>query len=192
MAHPTNFSPTGVYVRNDAEDGADVARCLEGDHAAFEPLVQRYHRPFFAFALRVLGNREDASDVVQGVFVRIFENLAAFDRSRRFFSWAYRILVNECLNARRAQRHGEPLDADLADDSSPHADVERAQRRRQVQAAILQLPDEYRDVIVLHYFSGLAYEDVSEVLGVPQKTVKSRLYTARQRLATALFAWATP
>ena len=60
-----------------------------------------------------------------------------------------------------------------------------------MQAAILQLPIEYRDVIVLHYFNGLAYEDISETLGVPQKTVKSRLYTARQRLAAVLLPWTT-
>jgi RNA polymerase sigma-70 factor (ECF subfamily) len=178
-------------VRNDAEDLADVVRSFEGDHVAFQALVDRYHRPFFTFALRVLGDREEASDAVQTAFVKVYENLGTFDRSRRFFSWAYRILVNECLNVRRARRPTEPIDPNLVSDSSPHDDVERAERRRQVQAAILQLPIEYRDVIVLHYFSGLAYEDISETLGVPQKTVKSRLYTARQRLAAALLAGTT-
>src|SRR5262245_59387811 len=191
MPYATNFSQPAVYVRNDAEDLADVVRCLEGDHASFQSLVERYHRPFFTFALRVLGNRDEASDVVQSAFVKVYENLARFDRSRRFFSWAYRILVNECLNVRRAQRPSEPIDANLVADSSPHDDVERAERRRQVQAAILQLPTEYREVIVLHYFNGLAYEDISDTLGVPQKTVKSRLYTARQRLAAALSAGTT-
>jgi RNA polymerase sigma-70 factor (ECF subfamily) len=191
MAHATNFSASAVYVRNDAEDVADVVRCLEGDHAAFEALVDRYHRPFFTFAVRLLGNRDEASDAVQTAFVKVYENLRTFDRNRRFFSWAYRILVNECLNVRRGQRPSEPIDADLVADGSPHDDVERTERRRQVQAAILQLPLEYRDVIVLHYFNGLAYEDISETLGVPQKTVKSRLYTARQRLAAALLPWTT-
>ena len=192
MAYATNFSAPAVYVRNDAEDVADVVRCLEGDHAAFEAIVERYERPFFTFAVRVLGSRDEASDAVQTAFVKVYEKLGTFDRSRRFFSWAYRILVNECLNVRRGQRPSEPIDADLAADGrSPHDDVERTQRRRQVQAAILQLPIEYRDVIVLHYFNGLAYEGISETLGVPQKTVKSRLYTARQRLAAALLPWTT-
>jgi RNA polymerase sigma-70 factor (ECF subfamily) len=191
MAYPTNFSAPPVYVRNDGEDVADVVRCLEGDHAAFEALVNRYHRPFFTFALRVLGNREEAGDAVQTAFVKVYENLRAFDQSRRFFSWSYRILVNECLNVRRGQRPSEPIDANLVADGSPHEDVERTERRRQVQAAILQLPIEYRDVIVLHYFSGLAYEDISDTLGVPEKTVKSRLYTARQRLAAMLLPWTT-
>jgi len=191
MAYPTNSSAPAVYMRNDAEDVADVVRCLEGDQTAFEALVERYQRPFFTFAVRVLGNRDEASDAVQTAFVKVYEKLGTFDRSRRFFSWAYRILVNECLNVRRGQRASEPIDADLVADGSPHDDVERSERRRQVQAAILQLPLEYRDVIVLHYFNGLAYEDISETLGVPQKTVKSRLYTARQRLAAALLPWTT-
>jgi len=192
MPQATNFFQPPVYVRNDAEDLADVVRCLAGDHAAFQNLVDRYHRPFFTFALRVLGNREEASDAVQTAFVKVYENLGTFDQGRRFFSWAYRILVNESLNVRRAQWPSEPIDPNLvADSSSPLEDVERKERRHQVQAAILQLPVEYRDVIVLHYFSGLAYEEISDTLGVPQKTVKSRLYTARQRLAAALLAETT-
>jgi RNA polymerase sigma-70 factor (ECF subfamily) len=191
MAYPTNFSAPAVYVRNDAEDVADVVRCLDGDQAAFEALVGRYHRPFFSFALRALGNRDAAGDAVQTAFVKVYENLRTFDQGRRFFSWAYRILVNECFNVRRGQRPSEPIDANLVADSSPHADVERTERRRQVQAAILQLPVEYREVIVLHYFSGLAYEDISDTLGVPEKTVKSRLYTARQRLAAMLLPLTT-
>jgi RNA polymerase sigma-70 factor (ECF subfamily) len=192
MPQATNFFQAPVYVRNDAEDLANVVRCLAGDHAAFRNLVDRYHRPFFTFALRVLGNREEASDAVQAAFVKVYENLGTFDQGRRFFSWAYRILVNESLNVRRAQWPSEPIDPNLvADSSSPLEDVERKERRHQVQAAILQLPVEYRDVIVLHYFSGLAYEEISDTLGVPQKTVKSRLYTARQRLAAALLAETT-
>jgi RNA polymerase sigma-70 factor (ECF subfamily) len=192
MLQATNFFQASVYVCNDAEDLADVVRCLEGDHAPFQNLVDRYHRPFFTFALRVLGNREEASDAVQTTFVKVYENLGTFDQSRRFFSWAYRILVNECLNVRRAERPSEPIDPNLvARSSSPLEDVERKERRRQVQAAILELPVEYRNVIVLHYFNGLAYEEISDTLGVPLKTVKSRLYTARQRLATALLAGTT-
>ena len=191
MLQATNFFQPPVYVRNDAEDLADVVRCLKGDQAAFRNLVDRYHRPFFSFALRVLGNREEARDAVQTAFVKVFENLGTFDQGRRFFSWAYRILVNECFNVRRAQRPSEPIDPNLVADSSPLEDIERKERCRQVQAAILALPVEYRDVIVLHYFSGLAYEEISDTLGVPQKTVKSRLYTARQRLATALLAGTT-
>lgn len=188
MLHPTNFSHAGVYVYNDDDDRALVSRCLGGDADAFESIVERYHRPFFTVAARILGSRDEASDAVQNAFVKVYEKLGTFDQTRRFFSWAYRILVNECLNARRDRHPSEPIGPELAADHGPLEVVERAERQRQVQAAILGLPLEYREVIVLRYFTDLPYEEISETLGIPQKTVKSRLYSARQRLAAALLA----
>ncbi len=192
MPDSTNLSGARVYVGKDEDDLALVGRCLdEGDASAFEALVVRYQRPFFTFAVRVLGDREEASDAVQNTFVKVFQKLATFDRSRKFFSWAYRILVNECLNMRRSRRPSEPLDADFPAEGSPIDAVERAERNRLVQAAILDLPPDYRTVVVLKYFSHLGYADIAEALGIPQNTVKSRLYTARERLAAALLACGT-
>src|SRR5215510_11751646 len=88
---------------------ACVARCLKGDASAFEPLVTRYERVLFTVALRLLGNAEDARDATQNAFVRAYQRLDTFDPSRRFFSWIYRIAVNESLNFRRTQRPYEPL-----------------------------------------------------------------------------------
>jgi RNA polymerase sigma-70 factor, ECF subfamily len=86
-----------------------VARCLKGDASAFEPLVARYERPLFAVALRLVTNYEDARDVTQNVFIRAYEHLGSFDPERRFFSWIYRIAVNESLNLRRTRRPQEAL-----------------------------------------------------------------------------------
>ena len=99
-----NFSPAPVYVDQDADDLALVARCRAGDTRAFEPIVERYRRVLYTVALRMLGNAEEANDVAQNAFVKAFQKLDTFDPNRRFFSWIYRILVNECLNARRDQR----------------------------------------------------------------------------------------
>lgn len=187
-----NFSQTGVYVSQDEQDDALVDRCLGGDTAAFEAIVQRYQRVLFTVALRTLGNYDEASDATQDAFVKAFQHLETFDRSRRFFSWIYRILVNECLNARRDRRVHEPLSPGLeAGDDSPAVVLETAERRRRVQAAILALPIEYRTVIVLRHFSELSYEEIGEVLTLPAKTVKSRLHTARQRLGQMLAGFDT-
>jgi RNA polymerase sigma-70 factor (ECF subfamily) len=186
----TNFLTPSVYLLQDAEDKALVLRCLAGDTSAFEPLVLRYQRPFFTVALRMLGDRSDASDVVQNAFVKAYEHLDRFDRAQRFFSWAYRILVNECLNARRSRRIHEPISDDAAGSAGcPLEACEASERRQRVQAALLQLSPEYRQVIVLRHFTELAYEEIGEVLGIPVKTVKSRLHTARQRLAGLLLEW---
>jgi RNA polymerase sigma-70 factor (ECF subfamily) len=178
-----------VYLSQDAEDAALVRRVLAGDMAAFEVLVVRYQRPLFTVASRMLGSREDAADATQNALVRIFENLGTFDPGRRFFSWSYRIVVNECLNVLRARRSegtaGEPMLAPIAFEQ-----VAAAERRVAVQRALMELAPELRAVMVLRHYGGLSYEQISEALGgVPVKTVKSRLHTARQRLGRVLLGW---
>src|SRR5262245_21207042 len=91
------------------EDVVAVIRCLRGDASAFEVIVRRYQRVLFGVARRMLGNHEDALDAAQNVFIRTYERLETYDPERRFFSWIYRIAVNECLNIRRARREAEPL-----------------------------------------------------------------------------------
>jgi RNA polymerase sigma-70 factor (ECF subfamily) len=179
-----------VYLPQDAEDAALVARCRAGDQAAFELLVRRHQRSLFNVAVRMVGNREDAADATQNAFVKIYEHLDAYDSDRRFFSWMYRILVNECLNILRARRPSiDCSEVDLPAGSGPLDTLERSERHRQIQAALMLLPIEQREVIVLRHFAGQSYEEIAGTIGVPAKTVKSRLYTARQRLGELLFAW---
>lgn len=182
----TNFSRGSVYIDQDADDLALVARCRAGDTAAFEGLVTRYQRLLFTVALRMLGNADAANDAAQNAFVKAYQKLDTFDATRRFFSWLYRILVNECLNAQRNRHPDQPLTPDLRSADTPADLFEIAERRGLVQAAILALPIEYREVIVLRHFTGLSYQDIAETLHVPATTVKSRLYTAKERLAALL------
>ena len=180
-----------MYFEQAVDDSAVIRRCLAGDSAAFEQIVARYQQVLFTVALRMLGNEEDARDAAQNAFLKVFEKLAAYDPRHRFFSWLYRILVNECLNERRRPslvRTTEPLEDDAAQCSDRDL-VEAAERRRAVQRAILTLPEPYREVIVLRHFAALSYEEMSEAIGIPVKTVKSRLYSARQQLAQRLGAW---
>jgi len=182
----TNFSPAAVYVDQDADDLAMVARCRAGETAAFAGLVERYQRLLFTVALRLLGDYDEATDAAQNAFVKAYQKLETFDRNRRFFSWIYRILVNECLNIRRDRPPHEAIAPDLPAAGTPASLFEADERRSRVQAAILALPLEYREVIVLRHFTELSYEEISQTLQVPAKTVKSRLYTARERLAAML------
>ena len=178
-----------MYLSQDAEDAALVGRVLAGDMVAFELLVERYQRPLFNVAARMLGSREDAADATQNALVRIYENIRAFDPQRRFFSWSYRILVNECLNVLRARR--VTVDAEGAS-LAPAAfeQVAATERRAAVQRALMELTPELRAVIVLRHYGALSYEQISEALGgVPVQTVKSRLHTARQRLGRKLLGW---
>ena len=182
----TNFSRDGVYVDQDADDLALVARCRAGETAAFEGLVTRYQRVLFTVAVRMLGDADAANDAAQNAFVKAYQKLGTFDPTRRFFSWIYRILVNECLNARREHHPDQPLTEDLPSVGTPAELFEIAERRARVQSAILALPMEYREVIVLRHYTGLSYEEIAETLHLPARTVKSRLHTAKERLAVML------
>ena len=182
----TNFSTGTGYLAQDAEDRVAVARCLAGETAAFEAIVTRYERVFFTVAMRMLGDYDAARDAAQDAFVSAYRRLDTYDPGRPFFSWLYRILVNGCLNDRRDRRVHVPLTPDLAIVGSPADLVEANERRRRVQRALLDLAVEYRQVIVLRHFTELSYEEIAEVVGVPAKTVKSRLHTARERLQVLL------
>jgi RNA polymerase sigma-70 factor, ECF subfamily len=171
---------------NSEEDVVLVQRCLRGDTAAFEPLVERYHRPLFNLAARLLGNRDEALDSTQNAFVRAFEHLASFDQNQRFFSWIYQILRNECLNVLRGRRPSTVLPDDLMASGSPGDALEQDERQAAVQTALMALTDDQREVVLLRHFTELSYDEIAASTGVPLKTVKSRLYSARQRLAILL------
>lgn len=167
-------------------DEALVARCLRGEVEAFEPLVARYQRVLYNAAYRLLGDREDARDVAQGALVKAYEKLSSFDPRYRFFSWIYRIVVNEALNTRSRRRPAAPLVGDLPGGAGVEDALASRERKDFVQAALLRLSAEDREVIVLRHFAELSYAEIGETLGVTEKIVKSRLHEARQRLGRML------
>jgi RNA polymerase sigma-70 factor (ECF subfamily) len=151
-----------VYFSTDEDDATLIRRVLDGETAAFEVLVERYQRVLYTVALRMLGNRDDAKDATQTAFVRAYERLASFDEQYRFFSWIYRILVNECLNVIRGRRPEDELTPVLATSGGPFESAVSRERQAQVQAALLQLTPEYRAVVVLRHFAGLSYEEMAD------------------------------
>ena len=187
----TNFLPPIVYLSKDVDDAGLVQRTLGGETAAFELLIARHQRGLFTVAHRMLGNSEDARDAVQSSLIKAYEHLSSYDTQHRFFSWLYRIVVNECLNMLRARRPEDALSPALAAVGGPFEVAVAQQRATQVQTALGQLPPDYRAVIVLRHFGDLSYDEMSDALGVPVKTVKSRLHTARQRLGELLLGWRT-
>ena len=163
-----------------------VARCLRGDHSAFEHIVRRYQKVLFSVAHRMLGNYEDALDVTQNTFVRAYDGLETYDPKRRFFSWIYRIAVNECLNFRRGRRETTTLPEDQSREPGPGQLAEAAEESARIDSALIKLSEEHRIVVVLRHFAELTYSEIADVIGVPEKTVKSRLFEARQRLGELL------
>ena len=170
----------------DRNEGAVIERVMAGDADAFAQLVSRYERVLFSVAYRMLHERAAAQDATQTAFIRAYEKLATYDRQHRFFSWIYRILVNECLTQKRRPQAADSLDLAPPILHDPAVDLDAARRRAALRKAIAELTPDHRDVVMLRHFGELSYDDVAATLGIPVVTVKSRLYAARQRLAEKL------
>jgi RNA polymerase sigma-70 factor, ECF subfamily len=169
------------------DDPALVQRCRAGDRRAFERLVERYQRTVYNAALRMLHDPQDALDVAQTTFLKAFEHLADYDPRYKFYSWLYRIAVNESLDALGTRRPFQELDGAEPDDApGPEREAEGVQTREAIEAALMRLSPELRSAIVLRHFMQLSYQDMADVLALPEKTVKSRLYSARQLLREQL------
>lgn len=169
------------------DDALIIQRCLDGDLASFEVIVDRYQRVVFNAAFRVLNDHDDASDVSQAVFIKVFENLKSFNRDLKFFSWLYRITINESLNFNKQKRRLDPVGEDIySNEKGPDELLHDADISDRIQSALMTLSLEYRVVLVLNYFHDLSYREIGFVLEIPEKTVKSRLFTARQLLKERL------
>jgi RNA polymerase sigma-70 factor (ECF subfamily) len=177
--------------RQDREDSALVGAVMDGDVNAFAKLFSRYRKPLYNAAYRITGNRQDALDATQSAFANAYAALSSFDRSRSFFSWIFRIVVNESTDvARRRETQLEPETADglLEMRPDPEESLHGSESDREVRRAIQRLKPDYRAVIVLRHFLELSYAEIADAVGVPEKTVKSRLFTARQSLKELLTA----
>ena len=174
----------------DDDDHTLLQLYRDGDSAAFRRLVVRYERPLYNAAFWVLRNADDARDVAQTVFMRVAERSDEYDPRYKFFSWIYRMAVNEALNVLRRNDREEALDedADFPDDDSadPQQRFQDGERLRQLRTAMMKMPVADRTVLTLRHFSELSYREIGEVLDLDEKTVKSRLFEARQRLRAML------
>lgn len=173
------------------EDRAFVAQFLGGKEEGFNRLVLKHKDRIFTLCLRMLSDRDEADDVAQETFLRVFHGLKGFRMESLFSTWVYRIAVNACKNkmdsrAWKDRRDKADLDAaDLEDghsSPSPAEELEAKSRRARIEAAIARLPEEQRVLVVLRDVEGLAYEDIAESLSLNPGTLKSRLNRARAQL----------
>jgi RNA polymerase sigma-70 factor (ECF subfamily) len=182
-----------------ADDQRLIAECLNGRSAAFGPLISRYQDRLYNTVYRLLGNAEDARDVVQDAFLHAYQSLRQFKGDSRFFTWLYRIAVNTAISFKRKQRAvlsihrdrdgaggTEPLDT--SDQAHPGYALEAAEEERRVQEALSRLSPPHRAVLVLKDIEGQKYDVIADVLQVPIGTVRSRLHRARLELRQILAA----
>lgn len=165
------------------DDRQLVQECLKGSKNAFEQLVEKYHKVIFNLAYRMAGKTDDAEDITQTAFIKAYEKLESYNPKFEFYSWLYRIAVNESLNFLKARRKHKDLDTDMVSgEKNPEEYCVDNELGSRVQAAIMELEPRYRILIMLNHFRYCSYKEISNILDIPEKTVKSRLYLARQLL----------
>jgi len=170
-------------------DNELVRECLGGDEHAFEILLLRYQGPVFNAVLRMVRHRDEATDLTQTAFLKAYEQLRHFDSQHKFFSWLYRIAINVAINHLKRHRRLEPLADEWASPArSPEDALVESDLSVHVQDALMSLPYDYRAVLVLRHFEGCSYDEMARIVGVPEKTVKSRLFSARRQLKELLEA----
>ncbi|MEE9169543.1 MAG: sigma-70 family RNA polymerase sigma factor [bacterium] len=163
------------------DDAILIRQCLEGQSKSFEVLIDRYQKGIYNAAFRMLNNVQDAEDITQSVFIKAYENLNSFDFKHKFFNWIYRMAINESLNLMKQKKRFAGMETDYAStDDSPEEMFEAAELSERIGSSLMCLSAEYRILIILRHLQDLSYREVSYILEIPEKTVKSRLFTARQ------------
>lgn len=185
--------PTATPPRPEATDEELAERVRRGDSVAFDALVGRHMRRAFSVAYRILGQREDAEDLVQDAFVVALEKIETFQAGRAFGPWFYRILINRGLNTRksRSRRRTEQIPADSSSTApSPLRETEREELRRRLAAAVGGLPERQQTIVQLCELEGFTSPEIAEMLEISDGTVRWHLHQARQALRVALAPFA--
>lgn len=169
-------------------DIALVRACQQGDMRAFEQLFRLCRDPVFRLAYRFTGNRDDAEDLTQDIFVKVFEHIGSFRCESSFATWLYRLAVNTCLNFKRDAKPAESLGVadELEDTESPEVIWERVELQREIEAEIAALPTPLRVAFVLVVLEGMPYRDAAQILNLSIDAIRMRVSRARQILRERL------
>lgn len=196
--HATQPPPPGSVSPSKSANPSDeqlLDNYRHGDRASFTQLVERYQRELFHFLVRFLGERAAAEDIFQEAFLQVHQSADAFDPQRRFRPWLFTIAANKARDLMRSQarrpanplqasinRHdedgGEFIDLLQSVQDLPALQMETQELRQQVRRTVLDMPASLREILLLSYFHQFPYKQISEILGIPLGTVKSRLHAA--------------
>ncbi len=171
-----------------------IRKCKAGDSRFYEPLVRAYEPAGLRLAVAMMGNAEDAEDALQEAFIKTYDTLSRFDLRRPFGPWFFQILRNQCrdmLRSRKAKFKVEALDEKLHErpadgERGPERTRQRNAARETLWQGLEQIGTEHREILVLKELEGFRYNEIAQILEIPEGTVASRLYHARHALREAL------
>ena len=182
-------------VTSSSDTDVLIARCLEGDQAAWDQIVKQYWRKVFNLAYKFVGRHDEAEDLTQDIFLKIFRALHTFDRRANFQTWLISISRNLCIDHYRSvrkERETMARDVDAADltpvsrGPSPHGELEQVDLKAIIRRALAELPAALREAVVLRDLQEFSYQEIADRLGLPEGTVKSRINRGRLELARQL------
>ncbi|MFT3840140.1 MAG: sigma-70 family RNA polymerase sigma factor [Myxococcaceae bacterium] len=187
-----------------ADDLTLVQRVRTGDQRAFKTLVERYQKKVFSVAFGMLKDREEARDVSQEAFVKVYKYLDHFKGDASFYTWLYRITVNICIDVMRRKgtskgdqvEFDETIQLDTTEanlgalgsklGTNPQKAALRKELAEKIQAALQEVPEKHRAILLLRELEGMSYEDLARTLDIPKGTVMSRLFHARLKVQKVL------
>ena len=181
----TSLSPTEVLIE----------RCLAGDQVAWDLIVKQHWRKVFNLAYKFVGRHDEAEDLTQDIFLKIFRALHTFDRRANFQTWLISISRNLCIDHYRSVRKeretmARDVDAStlmpVSRERSPHGELEQIDLRKRIREALAELPETLREAVVLRDLQEFSYQEIADKLGLPEGTVKSRINRGRLELARQL------
>lgn len=176
-----------------------VQAVLKGDKAAFAEIVNLYQEKLYSISFRMLYNKQEAEDVVQDTFLRVYKNLTKYDHHMKFSTWIYRIATNLCIDRLRKRKPNYSLDAESSeregldgysmipsDHRTPESELILTETQKIIHQAIESLPVKYKSVMILRYLQDLSLQEIGEILDMPITTIKTRVHRGREFLRKKL------
>jgi len=167
-----------------------VQACLAGNRDMFEELVKRYKNLVYSVILRMVNDHEEANDLAQDVFIKIYKNLDKYYPEFKFSTWVMRIATNHVIDYRRKKKQEtvpiEDVEFSLSTEESPEVAYIRREQKEELKKIVGDLPDMYKIPIVLYHEQGLSYQEISEIINEPLSKVKNRIFRGRRMLKESL------
>lgn len=161
-----------------------IQEVLKGDQQAYIHIIEKYKEPLYGIILRMTRNPHDAQDLVQEVFIKVYERLGQYEEKGSFKSWFYRVATNHCMDQFRKKRlvSSEMTDNLIVNEQHPEVIFLKKEKERRLEKLIATLPEDERLIILLRYRQELTYEEISDSTGYPLSTVRNKLHRAKKKM----------